>query len=69
MDPGPNGIITANGKLFCFQKMMAEYILHGLINIICEVYTDDLLIYGLTEEEFLRHVDIIFKRSREYKYH
>ena len=33
-----------------FQKMMAEYILHGLIYIICEVYIDDLLIYGRNEE-------------------
>jgi len=33
-----------------FQKMMAEYVLHGLIYIICEVYIDDLLIYGRNEE-------------------
>jgi hypothetical protein len=49
-----------------FQKMMAEYVLHGLIYIICEVYIDDLLIYGRTEEEFLRNVETIFNRLREF---
>ena len=49
-----------------FQKMMAEYVLHGLIYIICEVYIDDLLIYGRTEEEFLRNVETVFERLREY---
>jgi hypothetical protein len=34
------------------QKMLAEYVLHGLIYIICELYIDDLLIYGRTEEKF-----------------
>ena len=37
---------------------MAEYV-HGIIYIICEVYTDDLLICGRTEE-FLE-----FERLRE----
>ena len=46
-----------------FQKMMAEYVLHGLIYIIC---IDDLLIYGRTEEEFLRNVVTVFERLREY---
>ena len=45
---------------------MAEYVLHGLIYIICEVYIDDLLIYGRTEEEFLRNVETVFERLREY---
>ena len=46
--------------------MMAEYVLHGLIYIICEVYIDDLLIYGRNEEEFLRNVETVFERLREY---
>ena len=49
-----------------FQKMMAEYALYGLTNIICEVYTDDLLINGRNEEEFLRNVETVFERLREY---
>ena len=49
-----------------FQNMMAEYVLHGLIYIICEVYIDDLLIYGRTEDEFLRNVKNVFERLREY---
>ena len=49
-----------------FQKMMAEYVLHDLIYIICEVYMDDLLIYGRTEKEFLRNVETVFERLREY---
>ena len=45
---------------------MAEYVLHGLIYIICEVYIYDLLIYGRNEEDFLRNVETVFKRLREY---
>ena len=55
---------TAIGNFF--QKMRAEYVLHGLIYIICEVYTDDLLIYGRTEEEFFRNVETVFEKIREY---
>ena len=58
MDPGYNGI-NAIGNYF--QQMMDEYILHGLIYIICEVYTDEK-----TEEEFLRNVETVFDRLREY---
>ena len=61
---GPGSQFAAIGKLF--QKMMAEYVLHGLIYIICEVYIDALLIYGRTEEEFLRNVESIFEGLREY---
>jgi len=49
-----------------FQKMMAEYVLHGLIYIICGVYIDDLLIYGRTENEFLRNVETVLERLWEY---
>ena len=41
MEPAHYGI-TAIGKLF--QKMMADYVLNGLIYSICEVHIDDLLI-------------------------
>jgi hypothetical protein len=48
------------------QKMMAEYVLHGLIYIICELYIDDLLIYGRTEENFFRNVETVFEKLREF---
>ena len=44
-----------------FQKMMDEYVTHGLIYIISEVNIDDLLIYGRTEE-----FETVFERLREY---
>jgi len=59
----PKGLLPSANY---FQKMMAEYVLHGLIYIICEVYIDDLLIYGRNEEEFLRNVETVFERLREY---
>ena len=48
-----------------FQKMMAEYVLHGPIYIISEVYIDDLLVYGRIEEEILMKVETVFERLRE----
>jgi hypothetical protein len=39
-----------------FQKEMATLVLGGLIHIILELYIDDILIHGKTEEEFLERV-------------
>ena len=36
-----------------FQKSMGVHVLHGLIYNICEVYIDDMLIFGTNEDNFL----------------
>ena len=60
----PTGLLPSANY---FQKMMAEYVQYSLIYILCVVYIDDPLIYGRNEEEFLRNVETVFERLREYK--
>ena len=50
-----------------FQKEVGTDVLAGLLYVICELYIDDLLIYGKTEEEFLSRVRTVFERFREKK--
>jgi len=37
-----------------FQKSMGVHFLNGLIYNICEVYIDDLLVFGETDDAFIR---------------
>jgi hypothetical protein len=39
-----------------FQQMMAGVVLIGLLYILCEVYLDDILVYGRDENEFLSNL-------------
>jgi hypothetical protein len=48
-----------------FQKSMSEYVLTGLLYKLCEVYIDDMLIYGRTDTEFIDNVRLIFQRCRD----
>jgi len=48
-----------------FQKQMAR-VLHGLLYDICEIYIDDIIIYGQTEEEFASNLDKVLKRLKEH---
>lgn len=48
-----------------FQQRMT-YILHGLIYSMCEIYIDDIIIFGRTETEFLEHLGTVLQRLREY---
>ena len=50
-----------------FQKEVGTDLLAGLLYVICELYIDDLLIYGKTEEEFLGRVRTVFDRFRQKK--
>ena len=49
-----------------FQAMMASVVLCGMIYILCEVYMDDVLIYGKSEGEFVENLTKVFKRFREH---
>ena len=44
-----------------FQEQMAS-VLVGLIYFICEMYLDDILVFGQTEEEFLLNLRTVFVR-------
>ena len=48
-----------------FQRAMANEVLYGLVRQICEVYLDDIIIYGATEEEFLANLDTVLTRLEE----
>jgi hypothetical protein len=37
-----------------FQRQMATVVLVGLVSIVCELYLDDVLVYGETEVEFTK---------------
>ena len=49
-----------------FQAKLANTVLRGLIYNICDIYIDDIIIYGGTEEEFLENLDKVFNRLHEY---
>lgn len=47
-----------------FQRVM-DIVLKGLINKICVVYLDDILIFSTSLEEHLEHLTLVFERLRE----
>ena len=49
-----------------FQQVMATVVLTGLIYIICEVYLDDILVYGTDEVEFVARLAQVFARFRKH---
>ena len=49
-----------------FQMMIATMVLAGLLYTICELYIDDIITTGQTEEEFMSNLRKIFKRCRQY---
>lgn len=49
-----------------FQHAMASKVLGGLLYTVCELYIDDIIIWGTTEEEFLANVRAVFQRLREH---
>lgn len=40
-----------------FQRVMATVVLAGLMYTACELYIDDILIFGKDEDEFVEHLD------------
>ena len=49
-----------------FQAKMANVVLQGLIYQICDIYIDDIIIYGTSEEEFVTNFETVLQRLREY---
>ena len=45
-----------------FQRTMATEVLGGLVKVCCELYLDDILVYGSTEDEFLNNLSSILER-------
>ena len=53
------------GACSYFQQMM-QTVLSGLLYITCEVYLDDILVWGASEDEFIENLGKIFNRFEEY---
>ena len=49
-----------------FQRVMATVVLIGLIYLICELYIDDILVFGKDEDDFMDNLEKVFKRLRQY---
>ncbi len=50
-----------------FQRVMATVVLAGLMYISCELYIDDVLVFGQDEKSFIANLRAIFTRFRKYK--
>ena len=50
-----------------FQQMLATIVFQGLIHHIMELYIDDIIVHGATEEEFISRLKQVFDRLRKYK--
>lgn len=59
----PFGLKNAPGF---FQKTMAS-VFAGLMGTACEVFVDDILVYGRDSTEFLKNLTAVFERLRKHK--
>jgi hypothetical protein len=50
-----------------FQRTMCQEVLQGLLYEFCEVYIDDVLVHGKTEDEYIDNLRKVFQRFREKK--
>jgi hypothetical protein len=50
-----------------FQMTMTQHIFKVLIYEICEVFNDDVLIFGCDEDDYLRNTASVFERLRDKK--
>ena len=50
-----------------FQRIIATIVLVNLVFVICEVYIDDIFIFGKDEEEFLHNLRLVFERFQKHK--
>ena len=48
-----------------FQKSMGVHVLNGLTYNICEVFINDMLIFGSNDKTFLDNTRTVFQRCRE----
>ena len=69
----PNGLYEWNrvamglcGAPSYFQEAMATEVLAGLLYEICEVYLDDIIVFGNTEEEFLKNFETVIRALKRF---
>ena len=52
------------GAALFFQRSMTNKVLAGYVTRICEIYIDDLLVHGRTDDELLDNLRKILVRFR-----
>ena len=50
-----------------FQRVMATVVLAGVIYLACELYIDDIFVFGEDEDAFVRNLELVFIRLRKHK--
>jgi uncharacterized protein YaiI (UPF0178 family) len=54
------------GAASYFQEQLATVVLAGILYIICELYLDDVIVYGNTKDEFVERLTQVFERFRTH---
>jgi hypothetical protein len=54
-------------SFFLFQQIVATVVLAGLLYFTCEVYIDDVNVFGKDAEQFLARLREVFERFRHHK--
>ena len=49
-----------------FQALIAQTVLRGLIGHVCELYIDDILVYGSSDEEYFTNLELVLQRLKQY---
>jgi len=49
-----------------FQQQMQQTVLCGLVYQILEIYLDDIIVYGTTEDEYVNNLRQVFERFNKY---
>ena len=49
-----------------FQRVISTQVLGGLAGHICEVYIDDIIVWGDSEESFLKNLEKVLARFKEH---
>ena len=49
-----------------FQRVMATVVLAGIIYVLCELYIDDVFVFGNDDDEFVANLREVFLRFRKY---
>ena len=49
-----------------FQQQMTHRVLSGLVYEVCEVYMDDIIIFGRTKEEYLKNLKKVMEALRKH---
>ena len=59
----PMGLKTAGPY---FQRVMATIVLAGILYVLCELYIDDVFVFGKDDDEFVANLREVFLRFRKF---